>query len=110
LRPFANRNSVTGEPMISPRIGGTDLPPTSVLPSVKNSGLIRRHAAANTCPGDQVVWIKSRSHIHHFSGQTWFGHTKDGVDQPIRGIGPPLSSSDINISAWDEITYREDIS
>ena len=34
--------------------------------------------AANTCPGDQVVWVNTRSHIYHFAGQTWFGHTKDG--------------------------------
>jgi hypothetical protein len=34
--------------------------------------------AANACPGDQVVWVNTRSHIYHFAGQTWFGHTKDG--------------------------------
>lgn len=33
---------------------------------------------ASTCPGDQVVWVNTRSHIYHFPGQTWFGHTKEG--------------------------------
>jgi hypothetical protein len=31
-----------------------------------------------TCAGDQVVWVNTKSHIFHFAGQTWFGHTKEG--------------------------------
>jgi hypothetical protein len=34
--------------------------------------------AASTCAGDQVVWVNTKSHIYHFAGQTWFGHTKEG--------------------------------
>ena len=34
---------------------------------------------ASSCPGDQVVWLNTASHIYHFPGQTWFGHTKNGM-------------------------------
>ena len=32
----------------------------------------------SSCPGDRVVWVNTRSHVYHFPGQTWFGHTKFG--------------------------------
>ena len=31
-----------------------------------------------SCPGDQVVWLNTRSGIYHYQGETWFGHTKHG--------------------------------
>ncbi len=31
-----------------------------------------------SCPGDRVVWVNTRSHVYHFQGETWFGHTKHG--------------------------------
>jgi hypothetical protein len=33
---------------------------------------------ASRCAGDQLVWVNTKSHIYHFAGQTWFGHTKEG--------------------------------
>jgi hypothetical protein len=33
---------------------------------------------ASICPGDQVVWVNTKSGIYHFPGQTWFGHTQEG--------------------------------
>jgi hypothetical protein len=35
-------------------------------------------AAVPSCPGDRVVWVNTRSHVYHFQGETWFGHTKHG--------------------------------
>ena len=31
-----------------------------------------------SCPGDRVVWVNTRSHVYHYQGETWFGHTKHG--------------------------------
>lgn len=30
------------------------------------------------CPGDQVVWVNTRSRVYHFRGQRYFGSTLDG--------------------------------
>lgn len=30
------------------------------------------------CPGDKVVWVNTRSHVYHFEGDPYFGHTKHG--------------------------------
>lgn len=31
-----------------------------------------------TCPGDQIVWVNTRSGIYHFQGQRYFGSTNRG--------------------------------
>ena len=31
-----------------------------------------------SCPSDRVVWVNTRSHVYHYQGETWFGHTKHG--------------------------------
>jgi hypothetical protein len=33
---------------------------------------------APSCPGDKLVWVNTRSHIYHFEGERYFGHTKYG--------------------------------
>lgn len=35
-------------------------------------------SAGISCPGDKVVWVNTRSHIYHFEGERYFGHTKSG--------------------------------
>ena len=32
-----------------------------------------------TCPGDQVVWVNTRTGIYHLRGERWFGRTKQGA-------------------------------
>jgi hypothetical protein len=34
--------------------------------------------AGTTCPGDKVLWVHTRSHIHPFQGERYFGSTKEG--------------------------------
>ena len=34
--------------------------------------------AGLACPGDQVVWVNTRSHVYHFAGERYFGSTKYG--------------------------------
>ena len=31
-----------------------------------------------SCSGDRIVWVNTRSHVYHYQGGTWFGHTKHG--------------------------------
>jgi hypothetical protein len=31
-----------------------------------------------SCPGDQVVWVNTRSGIFHFQGERYFGSTQVG--------------------------------
>ena len=31
-----------------------------------------------SCPGDQVVWINTRTGIYHLQGERWFGRTRQG--------------------------------
>jgi hypothetical protein len=30
------------------------------------------------CANDSIIWINTRTHVYHFPGMTWFGHTKEG--------------------------------
>lgn len=30
------------------------------------------------CPGDQVVWVNTRSGVYHYQGEKYFGNTKQG--------------------------------
>ena len=30
------------------------------------------------CPGDQVVWVNTRTGVYHLQGERWFGRTKYG--------------------------------
>lgn len=30
------------------------------------------------CPGDQVVWVNTRTGIYHLQGERWFGRTRQG--------------------------------
>ncbi len=34
--------------------------------------------AGMSCPGDQVVWVNTRSGIFHFKGERYFGSTQVG--------------------------------
>lgn len=36
-------------------------------------------AAQRHCPGDQVVWLNTRSGIYHEKGMRWYGRTKEGA-------------------------------
>jgi hypothetical protein len=31
-----------------------------------------------TCPGDQVVWVNTRSGVFHYQGERYFGSTSQG--------------------------------
>ena len=35
--------------------------------------------AQSRCPGATVVWVNDRSHIYHFAGTRYYGHTKQGA-------------------------------
>ena len=34
--------------------------------------------AGMTCPGDQVVWVNTRSGVYHYQGERYFGSTQEG--------------------------------
>ena len=36
-------------------------------------------AAQKHCPDDTVVWLNLSSGVYHFSGQRWYGTTKNGA-------------------------------
>ncbi len=31
-----------------------------------------------SCPGDQVVWVNTRSGVYHYRGERYFGNTAQG--------------------------------
>ena len=31
-----------------------------------------------SCPGDQKVWVNTRTGIYHLQGERWYGNTKQG--------------------------------
>lgn len=34
--------------------------------------------ARMACPGDQVVWVNTRSGVYHYRGERYFGSTQEG--------------------------------
>jgi hypothetical protein len=34
--------------------------------------------ASLQCPNDIIVWVNTKTHVYHFPGMTWYGHTIDG--------------------------------
>ena len=34
--------------------------------------------AVPACPGDKVVWVNSSTHVYHYQGDKYFGHTTHG--------------------------------
>jgi hypothetical protein len=50
-----------------------------ILPSIL-AARTPNHAppACITCPGDNLVWVNTRSHIYHFQGERYFGSTEEG--------------------------------
>ena len=31
--------------------------------------------ASLQCPKDIIVWVNTKTHVYHFPGMTWYGHT-----------------------------------
>jgi hypothetical protein len=31
-----------------------------------------------TCPGDQMVWVNTKSRVYHYEGERYFGSTQQG--------------------------------
>jgi hypothetical protein len=44
------------------------------LDMFKTEGNAQRH-----CPNDVVVWLNIPSGVFHFSGERWYGNTKNGA-------------------------------
>ena len=38
----------------------------------------RAEAGSLSCPGDQKVWVNTRTGIYHLQGERWYGNTKQG--------------------------------
>ena len=74
--------SDTGDPS-TPATTDTTAAPSSPAaapaPRQPRSSVTEAQSSAGiSCPGDKVVWVNTRSHIYHFEGERYFGHTKSG--------------------------------
>ena len=38
----------------------------------------RAETADVSCPGDQKVWVNTRTGVYHLQGERWYGNTKQG--------------------------------
>ena len=50
--------------------------PQAFAPRRANAPNVSATPAPQLAPG--VVWVNTKSHIYHYPGQRWYGHTQDG--------------------------------
>jgi hypothetical protein len=72
-------------PMPAPSAAPAPAPapaPMAPAPSVAPTGagqFASDQQAHARCPSDTVVWVNNDSHVYHFPGTRYYGHTKQGV-------------------------------
>ncbi len=54
-------------------------PPPKGPPGSTGAGQFDTEAAAKAhCPSDVVVWVNTATHVYHFAGTRFYGHTQEG--------------------------------
>lgn len=49
------------------------------LPSIAQAQATHHTEAGGlSCPGDQKVWVNTRTGVYHFQGERWYGNTRQG--------------------------------
>ncbi len=86
-------------PAMTPAAAMTPKPKkTSAAPAAPAAGEFAAEAEAKAhCPSDTVVWVNTKSHKYHFSGNKSYGTTKKGAymcETDAKGAG--------NVAAKDE--------